>query len=137
MDDSDPLAFTPVPLRGRRDGWTPERQRAFIAAIAAGTPSNHAARAVGMSKQTAHALRRKPGAESFAAAWDKAVHHGWIARRKDARRKDVSERTCAAIEGVRTPVRYRGRIVGFRTRYDNRQLARLLGQALAKGWVTL
>ena len=132
MDDSDRLAFTPVPLRGRRDGWTPERQRAFIAAIAAGTPSNHAARAVGMSKQTAHALRRKPGAESFAAAWDQAVHHARMARRKN-----VSERTCAALEGVRTPVLYRGRIVGFRTRYDNRQLVRLLGQALAKGWVTL
>ena len=133
MDDSNPLpAFTPVPLRGRRDGWTPERQRAFIAAIAGGMPSNHAARAVGMSKQTAHALRSRPGAESFAAAWDEAARRG-----KAARGKDVSERTCAAIEGVRTPVRYRGRVVGFRTRYDNRHLVRLLGQALAKGWVTL
>jgi hypothetical protein len=133
MDDSDSLlAFTPVPVRGRRDGWTPERQRAFIAAIAGGMASNHAARAVGMSKQTAHALRRRPGAGGFAAAWDEAV-----ARRKAARRKGVSERTRAAIDGVRTPVRYRGRIVGFRTRYDNRQLVRLLGQALAKGWVTL
>jgi transposase len=130
MDDSAPLDFTPVPVRGRRDGWTPERQRAFIAAIAGGMASNHAARAVGMSKQTAHALRGKPGAGSFAAAWDEAVR-----RRKAARRQDVSERTCAAVDGVRTPVRYRGRVVGFQTRYDNRQLVRLLSQAFAKGWI--
>src|SRR4051812_7077848 len=117
MDDSDLLAFTPVRLRGRRDGWTPDRQRAFIAAIARGMPSNHAAGAVGMSKQTAHALRRRAGAESFAAAWDEAVRRAGVARRRG-----VSQRTSAALDGVRTPVVYRGRVVGIRTRYDNRQL---------------
>ncbi len=36
FDDDDPLPeFTPVPLsRSRRDGWTAERQRAFVAALA-------------------------------------------------------------------------------------------------------
>ncbi|HEY0314059.1 MAG TPA: hypothetical protein VGC56_16415 [Allosphingosinicella sp.] len=66
MADSDALlAFTPVPLRGRGDGWTPDRQRAFIAAIAGGMASNHAARAVGMSKQTADALRPSRGRKAF------------------------------------------------------------------------
>lgn len=52
-----------------------------------------------------------------------------------ARRKCASERTSGAIDGIRRPVLYRGRVVGFRTRYDNRQLIRLLGQAFAKGWI--
>ncbi|MGZ8337478.1 MAG: hypothetical protein ACXWU1_12525, partial [Allosphingosinicella sp.] len=29
-----PPPFDPVPTRVRRDGWTPERQRAFLAALA-------------------------------------------------------------------------------------------------------
>jgi hypothetical protein len=130
MDDSDLLGFTPVPLRSRRDGWTAERQRAFVAHLEAGMPSNHAARAVGMSKQTAHQLRRRPGAESFAAAWREAVRRARLAR---AQARSVSTR--AAIEGVPVPVDYRGRVVGTRMRYDDLQLARLLGQAAARGLV--
>ncbi|HEV7660450.1 MAG TPA: hypothetical protein VGO55_11455 [Allosphingosinicella sp.] len=30
MDDSDLLAFTPVPVRARADGWTPKNQYFFI-----------------------------------------------------------------------------------------------------------
>ncbi|MEA3000818.1 MAG: hypothetical protein QOK17_2651 [Sphingomonadales bacterium] len=132
MDDSAPPAFTPVPLRSRRDGWTADRQRAFIAHLAAGMPSNHAARAVGMSKQTAHQLRRRPAAESFAAAWEEAV-----GRAKRRRCKTISDRTRAAIDGMPVPIRYRGRIVGTRMKYDNPQLIRLLGQAFARGWIEL
>ncbi|MEL7320310.1 MAG: hypothetical protein AAFN04_16930, partial [Pseudomonadota bacterium] len=58
--------FTPV-LRqtNRHDGWTEERQRAFIEALA-DTGSVHAAcRAVDMSQGGAYYLRRQPGAESF------------------------------------------------------------------------
>jgi hypothetical protein len=132
MDDSDLLAFAPAPVRSRRDGWTAERQRAFIGHVAAGMPSNHAARAVGMSKQTAHALRRRPGAEGFASAWAAAARRG-----KSARTKNASDRTCAALEGIEVPVRYRGRLVGMERRYDNRQLMRLLGHAFAKGSIEL
>jgi len=132
MDHADRLAFTAVPLRSRRDGWTPLRQRAFIGHIAAGMPSNHAARLVGMSKQTAHALRRRPGAESFAAAWDRAVSLA-----KKARRRHAPNRTDAALDGVAVPVRYRGRVVGTEIQYDDRQLVRLLGQALAQGLMVL
>ena len=67
-----PPDFDPVPLRARRDGWTPERQRAFIAGLRADRCVDKAARAVGMSRETAYRLRRRPGAESFAAAWDSA-----------------------------------------------------------------
>ena len=64
--------FDPVPLRARSDGWTVERQRAFIAALHATRSITRAARAVGMSRETAYRLRARPGAESFAAAWDAA-----------------------------------------------------------------
>ncbi|MEA3034810.1 MAG: hypothetical protein QOH04_569 [Sphingomonadales bacterium] len=132
MDDSAPPLFDPVPGRARRDGWTPKRQRAFIDALAGGMGAGAAARAVGMSKQTAYALRRRPGAESFAAAWDEAV-----GRAKRRRCKTISDRTRAAIDGMPVPIRYRGRIVGTRMKYDNPQLIRLLGQAFARGWIEL
>ena len=32
----DPFAFAPVPVRARKDGWTPERQRRFVDLLVAG-----------------------------------------------------------------------------------------------------
>ena len=66
--------FTPVPRRrNRRDGWTPERQRGFVAALAETGSVPAAARAVGMTPEGAYQLRRQPGAETFAAAWTAAL----------------------------------------------------------------
>ena len=62
--------FIPVPVRNRRDGWTPERQAWFIAALAETGCVATAARRAGMARETAYRLRRKMGAESFAHAWD-------------------------------------------------------------------
>jgi hypothetical protein len=67
------IAFTPVPLRVRADGWSRELQLAFVRALAEGGKPGEAARALGKNRQNAYALRRRPGAESFAAAWDEAV----------------------------------------------------------------
>ncbi len=63
-------AFTPVPLRFRHDGWTPLKQAAFLGALAETWSVAAAGRAVGRSRESAYRLREKPGAESFAAAWD-------------------------------------------------------------------
>jgi hypothetical protein len=60
--------FTPVALRYRSDGWTSERQRLYVAALAATGHMGKAARAVGMTEQSAAKLRRRPDAASFAAA---------------------------------------------------------------------
>lgn len=70
--NSDTPDFTPVALRRRADGWTAERQSAFIAALRSRPCIDAAARAVGMSRESAYRLRRRAGAESFAAAWDAA-----------------------------------------------------------------
>lgn len=100
----DPLFFTPVPLtRVRARGWSAEAQIAFIAALARCGLVAHAARSVGRSARTAYRLRGKPGAESFAAAWDIAVEMGLGAAR---------DRVMERLAGTRaTPVYRHGRLV--------------------------
>ena len=71
------LAFTPVPLeRTRADGWTPETQANFIRALEAMGSVGQAVKAVGMGRRSAYRLRDRAGAESFAAAWDRALSAG-------------------------------------------------------------
>ncbi|MXO91096.1 helix-turn-helix domain-containing protein [Pontixanthobacter aquaemixtae] len=65
-----PPAFHPVPLRDRKDGWAPIKQAEFIGYLAETRSVAKAARLVGRSRESAYRLRRKPGAEGFAAAWD-------------------------------------------------------------------
>lgn len=66
-------AFEPVPRKFRHDGWTPARQKAFIAALADTGSVKRACAAVGMTAVGAYLLRRQPGAKSFAAAWRAAL----------------------------------------------------------------
>lgn len=66
------LSFTPVPVRYRRDGWTPARQRAFIAALAGRGCVLAACRRVGKSAEAFYQLARRPDAASFRAARDAA-----------------------------------------------------------------
>ena len=70
-------APSPAPPQPRHDGWTPDRQRRFIAALAdCGSVGEAAARA-GMSRQAAYSLRRSPSAMDFRAAWDAALTEAW------------------------------------------------------------
>lgn len=109
--DPQPLPFTPVPGRARHDGWTPERQRRFVEALAATGTVTAAARAAGMSARSAYTLRRRAGKDSdLARAWDRALDAGL----SDA--MDVGIR--CALEGERVPVFYGGRQVGEYRRYD-------------------
>lgn len=71
------LAFTPVAAQRRRaDGWTPETQANFIRALEAMGSVGQATKAVGMGRRSAYRLRERPGADSFAAAWDRALSMG-------------------------------------------------------------
>ena len=65
--------FLPVPVRARRDGWTPDRQARFIAQLVRTACVRTAAAAIGLTRESAYRLRRHPGAGSFRAAWDTAV----------------------------------------------------------------
>jgi hypothetical protein len=106
------LAFTPVPVRARRDGWTVERQKWFILRLALGGCVSVAARGVGMTRKSAYRLRDRPGGESFAAAWDRA--QGW----GQDRTVDVGlERS---LYGESFPIVRNGRVVGEIHRHDNR-----------------
>jgi hypothetical protein len=79
------LVFTPVPLRARCDGWDPALQLRFIELLAAGAKPGEAALALGKNRQNAYALRRRPGAQSFAAAWDAAAACGRKVRAAERR----------------------------------------------------
>ncbi|MBX9858014.1 MAG: hypothetical protein K2Y20_00300, partial [Sphingomonas sp.] len=57
---ADTLAFAPAPLRTRHDGWSAQRQRDFITALADSGCITLACRAVGVSPQSAYRLRRHP-----------------------------------------------------------------------------
>ena len=96
------LAFKPVPReKPRSDGWTPERQRTFVEALADCGIVSRAAKMVGMSPEGAYALRRHPHGRSFSDAWTRAQDVG-VQRLSDL----AFER---AIEGVPVPVYYQGR----------------------------
>ncbi|NYT42029.1 hypothetical protein HZY97_14760 [Sphingomonas sp. R-74633] len=110
--------FTPVPRKYRVDGWTAERQRAFIDALADTGSVKHAARRINMSPEGAYYLRRQPGAEEFRAAWTAALDHGVQAL------VDVAlER---AFDGVPIPIYYKGEQCGEKRWYNDRLLMFLL-----------
>lgn len=108
------LAFTPVPRRYRHDGWTPERQKAFIEALADTGCVDRAATMVNMAQTNCYALRRAPGAEEFRRAWDAALDFGV------KRLKDVAFQR--AIEGQLVPVFVAGKLIGFRRVYNDKLL---------------
>lgn len=106
--------FAPVPVKRRHDGWTPERQRAFIGALADTGSVSRAARYVNMSSVGAYWLRRHPGAEGFRRAWEAALDLG-VQRLKDI----AYER---AIDGQLSPVFVAGKLKGFRRVRNDRLL---------------
>jgi hypothetical protein len=57
----------------RTDGWTAERQVAFLAALAGTRSVTSGARAAGMSRESAYRLRERPGGALFAHLWDLAM----------------------------------------------------------------
>jgi hypothetical protein len=118
ISDYEP-EFTPVPLaRVRHDGWTPERQRCFLIALAAMGTVDSAAQAVGMSRISAYNLKKRVGAGSFAAEWDRAVGFG--------RSMTFDYAMERAINGV-TTIRMRlGGAFEFETGRDSKQIMKVL-----------
>jgi hypothetical protein len=106
--------FEPVPRKYRHDGWTPERQKAFIAALADTGSVKRAARAVNMSPEGAYWLRRQPGSETFRRAWEAALDFG-VQRLKD-------EAFDRALNGQLSPVFVAGKLKGFRRIKNDRLL---------------
>lgn len=106
------IPFDPVPVRRRRDGWTPERQAGFIEALAECGCVVDACRRVGMSAESAYALERRPDAQSFRVAWQIALDY--------AVRRIGDRAYSRAIHGVAVPHYYQGELIGEHRRYDER-----------------
>jgi hypothetical protein len=123
LEPYDPADYRWVPVRRvpRRDGWTEEKQRRFIETLADTGLVNVAARAVGMTREGAYALRRSEHGAAFARAWDKARDHaaGLI--------EDITfER---AIEGTEEEVvNSYGDVIATRLVHDNGLLKWLLSR---------
>ena len=76
-DGYDPAEYRWVPVRRRPryDGWTEEKQRRFIEVLADTGLVGVAAKAVGMTRETAYRLKRAAHGAAFSRAWDAARHH--------------------------------------------------------------
>lgn len=106
------IRFEPAQLRPRHDGWTADKQVAFIEALAASKCVDKACRAVGMSDTSAYQLRNRPCGAAFREAWDIALEV-----QLDAVEQGAVERS---VHGVPRPIFYKGEQVGEYRHFDER-----------------
>ena len=102
--------FNPVFTRNRHDGWKPQKQIAFINALAESGCVADACRRVGMSTESAYALKRRYDAIDFRLTWDAALDYA-VKRLSDAA-------LSRAIHGVSVPHYYKGEVVGEHRRFN-------------------
>ena len=104
----------------RHDGFTPERQAAFLDALAATGSVSAAAQAVGLSRTAIYNLRNREdeAGDTFRAAWDARIRQAVAVLAETAFDR--------AINGVEEPVFHKGEQVGTRIRHNDRLLMFLL-----------
>ena len=113
------------PKRRTANGWSPDRQRGFLAVLQLCGSVRQAAAAVGKSARSAWQLRGKPGAEHFAVVWDQMVRHG--------RAQVVGANFARAMNGEIQPVYRNGRYRGIELRYPDRIALGVLESEKASG----
>jgi hypothetical protein len=69
----DLLEFEPVPRRPRVNGWSPDKQRAFIAVLSATGSKRQSALAIGMQPYGVEQMLKSKGSDSFKAAVERAM----------------------------------------------------------------
>ena len=106
------ILFEPVPVRPRHDGWTVEKQYAFIEALAETGVVEEACRRVGMSRTSADNLRRRPEGVHFRRAWEAAIDYSLHLIEEDAFTR--------SRRGVARPIFHKGEQVGEWRHYDER-----------------
>lgn len=112
---SAPLALTDQTRpehASRHDGWTPSRQVTFLRALASSHSVSQAARMVGMSRQSAYALRARLKGEPFDLAW-----HAALRCKLDELAEAALER---ALNGVEVPHFHQGELIHTSRRFDER-----------------
>lgn len=116
-----PHPHTPAASRPQRlDGWTPERRRAFLEAIAEGHSVGSACKLVGLSSASAYALRHRVDGAEFALGWQAAmlVARAHVADTLLARALDGQVDTYRKADGTQVT----------RHRHDNRLAMQLLAR---------
>ncbi len=97
----------------------------FLRELGAGHSVAGAAKAVGMSRQSAYRLRARLKGQPFDIAWEAAFQHGY-----DALHQAALER---ALHGVEQQVFHRGELIGTRRHFDERLTCFLLGARNRQG----
>ncbi|MEL7690680.1 hypothetical protein [Citromicrobium bathyomarinum] len=120
-----PAALAGLPYVPPADRWTKPKMAEFLRVLAATQQVKAAAKAVGMSRQSAYKLRNRLKGEPFDIAWEAAFQHGY-----DALHQAALER---ALYGVEEPVFHGGEQIGTRRRYDERLTVFLLARRNAVG----
>jgi hypothetical protein len=106
------IPFEPVPVRPRHDGWTAERQIAFVEKLADTNSITAACKHVGMSRESVRKLRRRPGGRDFRDACDAAQDCGYAEVEEAAAERSKN--------GVARPIFYQGEQVGEWRYFDER-----------------
>ena len=105
---------------GDRPGvrWSPSKMAEFLRLLAATHSVSAAARAVGMSRQSAYKLRSRLKGTAFDAAWDEAFSQSYGNLPYAALDR--------ALNGYEVPHYYKGELIGTSRRYDERLTVALL-----------
>lgn len=119
---SEPL---PPALTNPPDRWNKPKMAGFLRELAATHCVGSAAKAVGMSRQSAYKLRARLKGEPFDIAWEAAFQHGY-----DALHQAALER---ALHGVEVPVFHGGEQIGTRRHFDERLTCFLLAARNHRG----
>ncbi|MEP7348540.1 MAG: hypothetical protein ABI668_01160 [Sphingorhabdus sp.] len=115
------LDFTPVPRQSKRwNGITDQKQRVFIDNLAGSGCVKMASDSIGTSSSAMYQLRKRPGAESFAAAWDKAVEAG--------ARRVLDLLMTHAIHGTPETLTKDGEVILERRKYNTRAMMWIVQQ---------
>jgi len=116
----------PPPVHvGKGDRWNKHKMAGFLRELAATHNVTAAAKAVGMSRQSAHRLRNRLKGQPFDVAWEAASRHGY-----DALFDTAIER---AIHGVEVPHYANGELVGTHRKFNDHLLLGLLKLRNAQG----
>jgi hypothetical protein len=97
---------------GRTDGWTPQRIGTFLVVLSRCGVVADAARAAGLSRKSAYALRNSVKGRAFAIAWNIAM--------QTARRKEMGALRSRVLDGRVDLIVRDGKVWGKRYRCDNR-----------------
>jgi hypothetical protein len=115
-----PAALEAAPPPDRPERWTTERQAEFLRELAASHCVSTAARAVGMSRQSAYRLRARLKGQPFDRGWAMAFGCAF-----DALAQAAVER---ALNGVEVPHFHKGELVHTSRRFDERLTIALLSR---------